>query len=197
MKNLKYLRKREGKTQADVAAAMGVTRTTYNKWENGRNEPSLDIVARLAEYFGETVDFLTGKVTPPTKLIRVPVLGNVAAGIPISAVTDIIDYEEVDEHLAGAGELFGLRIRGQSMEPRIMDGDIVIVRQQQAANNGDTCVVLVNGEEATVKRIKKEAAGLWLLPNNPSYEPMFFTAAEVEQLPVRIIGKVVELRGKF
>ena len=77
-------------------------------------------------------------------------------------------------------------------------GDVVIVRQQEDADTGDTAVVLVNGESATVKRIKKEPdGGLWLLPNNPAYDPQHYSPAEVAEKPVRIIGKVVELRGKF
>ena len=79
----------------------------------------------------------------------------------------------------------------------MMEGDVVIVRQQETADTGDTVVVLVNGGEATVKKIKIGPAGITLLPTNPTYDPMYFTCEEVESLPVRIIGKVVELRAKF
>ena len=128
----------------------------------------------------------------------VPVLGDVAAGIPIEAVENIVDYEEIDSSMASTGEFFGLRIKGSSMEPRIRDGDVVIVRRQEDAETSDTAVILVNGDSATVKRIKKEPDGsLWLLPNNPAYDPQHYSPAEIATLPVRIIGKVVELRGKF
>ena len=83
------------------------------------------------------------------------------------------------------------------MEPRIREGDVVIVRKQPDAETGDTAVVLVNGDSATVKKIKKMPDGIQLIPTNPAYDPMYYTAAEVETLPVRIIGRVVELRGKF
>lgn len=83
------------------------------------------------------------------------------------------------------------------MEPRITDGDVVIVRQQDDCDTGDTAIVIVNGEEATVKRIKKSPEGLMLIPTNPAYEPLFFSNKEIEQLPVRVVGKVVELRAKF
>lgn len=79
----------------------------------------------------------------------------------------------------------------------MQDGDVVIVRMQETADTGDTVVVLVNGNSATVKKIKYGPDGITLLPTNPSYDPMFFSAAEVEALPVRIIGKVVELRAKY
>ena len=83
------------------------------------------------------------------------------------------------------------------MEPKISNGDVVIVRQQPDCDNGDIAVVLVNGDEATVKRIKKSPEGIMLIPNNTSYEPMFYSNDDVKKLPVRIIGKVVELRAKF
>ena len=148
------------------------------------------------------MDFIVGgEITPPPKSKNgkwIPVLGDVAAGIPIEAVENIIDWEEINSALAGTGDFFGLRIKGSSMEPRIREDDVVIVRKQEDANTGDTAVVLVNGDSATVKRIKKEPdGGLWLLPNNPAYAPQHYSPAEVAEKPVHIIGKVVELRGKF
>ena len=154
----------------------------------------------MSKIFGVSADTLLGESAPPlsTGGTWVPVLGDVAAGIPIEAVENIVDYEEIDTAMASNGKYYGLRIKGRSMEPRIREGDVVIVRQQEDADTGDTAVVLVNGESATVKRIKKEPdGGLWLLPNNPAYDPQHYSPAEVAEKPVRIIGKVVELRGKF
>ena len=111
---------------------------------------------------------------------------------------DIVDYEEIDAALAATGDFFGLRIKGSSMEPRIREGDVVIVRKQDDADTGDTAVVMVNGDSATVKRIKKEPDGsLVLIPNNPAYDAQHFSPAEIKDKPVHIIGKVIELRGKF
>lgn len=185
--------------QIEVAQALGVNQSTVSGWENGTREADHETLRRLADYLGVTVDYLLGGAgAPPRRKGRkIPVLGDVAAGIPIEAVEDILDYEEIDEDLALTGEFFGLRIKGRSMEPRIMEGDVVIVRQQETAETGDTVVVSVNGDLATVKRIKIGPAGITLIPSNPSYDPMYFTCDEVEQLPVRIIGKVVELRAKF
>lgn len=153
---------------------------------------------KLAALFEVSVDYLLGNTDAPTSTgVRVPVLGDVAAGIPIEAITDIVDYEEIDAALARTGEFFGLRIKGASMEPRMREGDVVIVRQQDTAETGDTVVALVNGDSATVKKIKYGQDGITLLPTNPAYDPMFYSAAEVESLPVRVIGRVVELRAKF
>lgn len=131
------------------------------------------------------------------KGILIKVLGRVAAGIPIDAIEEILDYEEISEDMATSGEYFALKIQGDSMQPRIWEGDIVIVKQQNDVENGDIAIVLVNGDDATCKKIKKRDDGIMLIPNNPEYEPMFFTNQQVQDLPVTIIGRVVELRGKF
>lgn len=129
--------------------------------------------------------------------IKIPVLGDVAAGIPIDAITDIVDYEEIDAATAATGDFFGLRIKGTSMEPRMREGDVVIVRKQEAAVTGDTVVVMVNGNSATVKKIKYGPDGITLIPTNPAHDVQFYSAADVERLPVRVIGRVVELRAKY
>ena len=83
------------------------------------------------------------------------------------------------------------------MEPRILEGDVVIVRQQEDVDSGDIAIVLVNGDEATVNRVKKQEEGITLIATNTSvYEPHFYSNQEIRDLPVRILGKVVELRGK-
>ena len=129
--------------------------------------------------------------------ITINVLGRVAAGIPINAITEIIDTEEISEEMAKTGEYFGLKIRGDSMEPRICDGDVVIVRQQDNAESGDIVIAMVNGDDATCKRLVKYASSIALVSLNSKYEPMMFTNEEIMSKPVRVIGKVVELRGKF
>lgn len=198
MEQLKVLRKRAAMTQAEIAMRIGVDRSTYAKYENGQSEPNFEMAQKLASLFGVTVDFLIGSPPPEgASGVWVPVLGDVAAGVPIEAVENIVDYEEIHTAMAATGEFFGLRVKGSSMAPRILEGDVVIVRKQDDAETGDTAVVLVNGDSATVKKIKKMPEGIQLIPTNPAYDPMYYTAAEVEALPVRIIGRVVELRGKF
>ena len=194
MVNLKAARKAAGFTQAYVAAQIGLSQPQYSAWENGKSKIDHVSLERLARLFGCTVDAL---IKEPKQVTRIPVLGKVAAGIPIEAVTDIEDYEEIDEALAATGEFFALRIKGASMEPRIKEGDVVIVRRQESAESGDTVVVLVNGDAATVKKIRYGADGISLIPSNPAYDVQFYSKADIEQLHVRIIGRVVELIGKF
>lgn len=195
---LKSLRAEHKWTQSDVATRLGIDRTTYAKYESGSSEPNFEMLGKLTEIFGVPTDYLLGRSSGKSSTgMLIPVLGDVAAGIPIEAVQDIVDYEEIDSALAGTGEFFGLRLKGSSMEPRMKDGDVVIVRKQEDAETGDTVVAMVNGDSATVKRIKKEPSGITLIPNNPAYDPMYYSNAEIESMPVRILGKVVELRAKF
>lgn len=202
MNRIKELRLEKGFRQIDLAEKIGVLQSTISHWENGKVEPDTESLMKMADIFGTTVDcVIGGKLSTPPSTSKgswVPVLGDVAAGIPIEAVENVLDYEEISAALAATGNFFGLRIKGSSMEPRIRENDVVIVRRQEDADTGDTAVVLVNGDSATVKRIKKDPDGsLWLLPNNPAYDPQHYSPAEIATLPVRIIGKVVELRGKF
>lgn len=198
MNNLKLARRAKGLTQTEVARAIGLTQNGYSYWENGKAKIDRDQLLKLAALFEVSVDYLLGNTdVPESQGFRVPVLGDVAAGIPIEAITDIVDYEEIDATLAKTGDFFGLRIKGASMEPRMREGDVVIVRKQDTADTGDTVVVLVNGDSATVKKIKYGPDGITLIPSNPSYDPIFYSAQEVETLPVRVIGRVVELRAKY
>ena len=200
MNRLKELRVANGyKTQADLAKTIFVNQTAVSQWERGVTTPSPDMLVKLANLYGVTVDYILNNRddTTPNDSRRVPVLGEVAAGLPMMAEENIVDYEEVDPAMAAAGDLFGLRIKGSSMEPRIKEGDVVIVRKQEDVDTGDVAVVLVNGDSATVKRIKKETSGITLIPNNPAYDPKYYSNEDIQRLPVKIIGKVLELRGKF
>lgn len=202
--NIRRARELKGLTQDELAKRMGYkSRSTIARIENGDNDVSQSKLKKFAEILDVSIDFLLddGKdkasVSRP-KGVRIPVLGNVAAGIPITAVTDVEDWEEIPEKLASSGTYFALRIKGQSMEPRIKNGDVVIVRQQSDVDTGDVAIVLVNGDEATVKEVKKLDTGIMLIGwNTAVYSPRFYSAKDIKSLPVKIIGKVVELRGKF
>ena len=199
MNRIRELRASIGLKQADLAKALKVSQATMSGYETGKYEPDLSTLKAIADYFSVSVDYVLGGDVKPisVKGISIPVYAAVAAGIPIEAIEDIVDYEEIDAALAATGDFFGLRIKGDSMEPRMREGDVVIVRKQDDADTGDIAIVLVNGIEATVKKIKKEPSGLSLIPNNPAHDIQYYSAADIASLPVRIIGKVVELRAKF
>ncbi|WP_337803000.1 S24 family peptidase [Megasphaera sp.] len=203
-KRLKMLREEKGLTQKDLAEKLSLTPKAISFYELGSREPSGDALIRMAHILGTTTDYLLGNSTTKEadqkvgRGVRIPVLGRVVAGIPIEAVEEILDYEEITPELAATGEFFALKIRGHSMEPRMMEGDVVIVRRQDDVDSGDVAIVLVNGDEATVKRVKKQPEGITLIATNTSvYEPHFYSNKEIADLPVRILGRVVELRGKM
>lgn len=203
-KRLKMLREEKGLTQKDLAEKLSLTPKAISFYELGSREPSGDALIHMAHILGTTTDYLLGNSTTKEadqkvgRGVRIPVLGRVVAGIPIEAVEEILDYEEITPELAATGEFFALKIRGHSMEPRMMEGDVVIVRRQDDVDSGDIAIVLVNGNEATVKRVKKQEDGITLIATNTSvYEPHYYSNKEIEELPVRILGKVIELRGKL
>lgn len=201
-KNINYYIAQSGMQQKDVAKALGFNPTTFNTWCVGKIIPSAGKIQKIADYFkiGKS-DLLDDKSSLRGKEIRkgvvINILGRVAAGIPIEAIENIIDTEEISEQLACTGEFFGLKIHGDSMEPRMYENDVVIVRKQDDAESGDIVIAMVNGHDATCKRLMKYAGSIALLSLNPKYEPLVFTEKEIEEKPVRIIGKVVELRGKL
>lgn len=199
--NLRYYMSLHNKSQVDLINELHLNRSAISTWCNGTRLPRMDKIDLLAKYFDiSTSDLLEERVAQgakPTNAISIPVLGRVSAGIPINAVTEIIDTEEISEELAKTGDFFALQIRGDSMEPKISNGDVVIVRQQDDAETGDTVIALVNGDDAVCKRLRKYKDGLELVSTNPSYAPLYFDKKTIVNKPVRIIGKVVELRAKF
>ena len=155
----------------------------------------------MAEALNTTPAYLMGwdeaKEEPKKKGVKIPVLGRVAAGVPIEMIEDVLDYEEITEDMAKHGEYFALKIQGDSMTPRIWNNDVVIVRQQDDAENGDIVIAAINGDDAVCKRLQKYNDGIALISLNPVYDPIYLKKDEIDEKPVRILGKVVELRGKF
>lgn len=200
---LKQLRAQKKVTQETVAAYLGITRAAYTNIENGKRDPDTATLLALARFFEVSVDsILSGsfpsRTTQTSTPLRVPILGTIPAGIPLEAVEDIIDWEEIPADMARGGkEYFGLKVRGDSMSPRYEDGDVLILRKQDTCDSGQDCAVIVNGGEATFKRVRVTPSGVALHPLNPNYETLFFTNSEVSELPVRILGVVVELRRKI
>jgi lexA repressor len=194
------IRKKKKITRKQIADFLDVHETTIKRYEDGTTKKiPTEVVEKIAKFLNVSIDYLTGWEYEPqsSQGLKIPVLGTVAAGIPISAVEDILDYEEVPQSWENQGEFFGLRIKGDSMKPDINDGDTVIVRQQSTANNGDVVIALVNGDDATCKKFEKLDNGIMLISNNSEYSPMYFSNEEVTTKPVVIIGRVVELRRKF
>lgn len=192
--------------QADLVEMTGISKGALSSYLSGKYIPKQNNIFLISKALNVSESWLMGndvprersnKLVDSNSAIKIPVLGRVAAGIPITATEYIIDTEEISKVMASDGEYFGLQIKGDSMEPKISNGDIVIVRKQSDADDGDLVIALVNGNDAVCKRLKKYKEGIALISTNPAYEPMYFNNKEVEEKPVSIIGKVRELRAKF
>ena len=177
----------------------GIPQSTVASWKSGKAKPSAAHLKKVADCYDVSIKWLMGDDTElepvemPSDVIRLPVLGRVPAGVPISAITDIEDDPIwYAPPRPGSAEYFALRIKGDSMEPKIHDSSIVVVRRQDTCDNGDICIVSINGEDATCKKVHFDSTGVSLISINPEYAPMHYTLKEIEDLPVRIVGLVVE-----
>lgn len=197
---LRKLRTEKGLTLQQVADYVGLQKAAIYKYEHGLIvNPKRSLIEKLATLFQVSPSYLLGVTDEqhPQSVtsVRIPILGRVVAGIPLEAITDIEGYEEITPKMASLGEYFALKIKGHSMEPQILDNDVVICKCQSDVESGDIAIILVNGDEATCKQIKKSPEGVTLIGFNPVvYPPHFYSNKEIEELPVNVIGKVVELR---
>ena len=198
MNDWKSLRKTNNLSQAEVAKKLGITQQAYANYERGARQADYETLSKLSAIFDVSIDYLLGQTADNKPSgTWIPVLGKVQAGIPVEAVQDVIDYEDISQISKNGSEYFALQVKGASMEPKFSEGDVVIVKKQDIAEDGDIVIAMVNGDEATIKKLKKRADGIVLLPLNPQFDMMYYTADDIEKLPVRILGKVVELRAKF
>ncbi len=210
MKNrIRELRKANGLTMKELGEIIGAAESTISQYETGKRQLGNETLLRLGEYFGVSVGYILGAEglpistnlktdASPLPAVRIPVLGSVPAGIPLEAIEDILDWEEIPATLCSGGrEYFALQVKGDSMWPDYLPGDVVIVRRSPVCDSGDVCVVYVNGYDATLKQVKLlDNGSLTIIPKNQAYPPRTFTPEEIQSLPVSIAGIVVELRRK-
>lgn len=185
----------KGIRQKDISDRTGISDSKISSYVTGRYKPNAETLAKIANALGVDAAWLAGEGpdAEPEEFTRVergfreiPIVGRVAAGAPIFAIENQVDSLMVRDNRTG---LFGLRIVGDSMAPRIMDGDLVVVQQQDDAKDGDIIIALID-DEATCKVIKKSAWGVSLVPFNSSYAPFVYTEREAEER-LHIIGKVI------
>ena len=153
---IKELRLKHGYTQKQMADYLIVDKSRISKWENDITYPSHDLIEKLANLFNVSVDYLLGysenpnRDTLPTATVKIPLLGNIAAGQPIEAIENVEDYVYISEDMSRHGTYFALKVKGNSMEPRIYEGDIAIIRHQSTVNSGEIAAVKVNGVHSPV-----------------------------------------------
>ena len=203
--NIRFLRKNKGWSQEFIAEQLGYKSfTTIQKWESGVAEPPIKKLKELAALFNVDINDLANKdLENPSHIekgstvaVSIPILGSVPAGIPIEAIEDVVDWEEIPtKWTTGGREYFGLQVQGSSMYPKYIEGDTIIVRKESDCESGQDCVVYVNGYDATLKKVIKKADHIILQPLNPEYEPIMYEYND-EEHPVNIAGVVVEIRRK-
>lgn len=195
-KNLNYYLSINNKDRNDLVKDLDFPYSTITDWINGNSYPNIGRIEILANYFNiEKSDLIENK---RLKKNKVAVLGSIPAGIPLELIEDIIDYEEISEEmLKGGKEYFALKIdeeNGHSMEPEYKPGDVLIVLKQDTCENGDDCIIAVNGNDATFKRVLKNENGIILQPLNSNYPPIIYSNDDIISKPVKILGVVVEFR---
>lgn len=212
---LKNIREALDYSTYDVNKLCDISQSYISLMENGKRKPSAIILKKLAPIYN--VDYLdlyekagyidliedeknnkfkTDELGNPVSPI--PILGIVKAGYDYFAQENWEGTIDVEKSLVGDGsDYFALKIRGDSMFPVLVEDDIVIIKKQNDFENGDIVVAIVNGDEATIKKGKKNDVGILLQPFNQNYEPLLFTYDEMESIPVTIVGIVKQLKREF
>ena len=198
MLSLKEIRKDRGYTQQVLADLLGISKQAYSNYELGKRTPDIKTLDKLAKFYCVPIESFLSEDAIPVDSIRIPVFRAVPAGIPIEAIEDIVDWESIPKKMTyGGKQYFGLVVRGDSMYPKYLDGDTIIVLKQSYCDSGKDCVVYVNGYNATLKKVTlNDDHSLTLTPLNPNYSPQTFLPQEVQTGYVAIAGVVVEIRRK-
>lgn len=208
---LKQAREENHITLEDAGKKVDVHKSTVLRWENGETEKiKLPVIDTLAKYYGVNPVWLAGHdvekyinnktITDElgNPVVDIPLVGAVKAGYNYLAQENIIDKIQVEASLVGNGsEYFALEVKGDSMAPSFLEGDIVIIHKQNDCENNQIAIVIVNGEEGTIKKVRKTEQGIILQPLNPAYAPMVFSNAEIKSIPILIVGIVKQLKREF
>jgi repressor LexA len=179
--NIRYLRKRAGYSQEQVARKLGITQGSISQWENGITEPDTGTLAQLAKMFSVPLDFFISEEPrrdlDSIRITRnaVPIVGDIACGEPITAQQNIEGYADLPD---GVHADFALRCKGDSMEPTFIHGDLVLIRQSPDFQPGQIAAVGIEGE-AILKHVYRQGDQILCVSENPAYAPQTFPADQV------------------
>ena len=199
-KRIKELRIKSNKTQQQMANELNVSNGAIGMWETGKRTPDAEMLTKIAEYFNTTTDYLFGREDQtyenynifPIKKKKFPLLGEIACGKPIFADEDRESYVMAGTDINAD---FCLKAKGDSMiGARILDGDIVFIKETPMVNNGEIAAIIID-DEATLKRVYyyPEKGKLVLQAENPKYEPLVYVGEELNE--IRILGKAVAFQS--
>lgn len=211
--NLKHLREKRGLSQNKLAKMVGVNQTTIARWEDDNRVPTIDNAVDVANALNISLPDLIGKdlrfdnatymkpIIDDDNMIQIPVLGTIKAGIPIEAQENIIEYIDIPKDWTKGGKTYyGLQISGDSMFPKYQEKDIVIFEKSEdfIVANGKDCAVMVNGYDATFKKVLLSNEGITLVPyNTGAYDLQMYSNKDIEEKPIRIIGIAKEKRTRL
>ncbi len=196
--------------QAELVKRTGISKGALSSYLSGRYIPKQNNTYLIAKALNVSAAWLMGADVPMEKELskdtpsiepfspgryRIPIVGRIAAGLPIYNGGEIEGYIDYDKD--PGKHVFALRIHGHSMEPRIMSGDLVIIDEEAGWEDGDIVAVTVNGDDGTCKRIKRYSDSIALIPINPDFDPQVYSSKQIQDLPVTVVGKVIELRARF
>lgn len=197
-KNIKIYRKNLNLTQGELAKLSNISRSYLSDIENDRYNPSIDTLKDIANSLSIEVETLISGIENQNNAVKIPIYESVSAGSPLLTNDEVVDWAEIPKNKAISGEYFGLRVKGLSMYPTFQEGDLLIVKKQSDIEDGGLAIVLINGNEATFKEVHKKNDGIMLTAYNPTvFTPKFFNSDEINNLPVSIIGKVIEFRREL
>lgn len=198
MNKLKKLRESKNKTLTQMSREIGIGRATINNYEVGRTEPSITNLAKLSDYFGVSIDSLLGikdektEIQPIDSWKNIPIVGTIACGTPILANENIEGFQAIPSNLVPQDNVFALECHGNSMEPTIKNGALVVIHQQPEVEDGEVAAVLINND-ATLKRVKHIGNQIILSPDNKEYDPIVLNKNDDN----RILGKMILQINKY
>ena len=199
--NLKKWLSIRNKTQTDIVETFDISPSTVSDWCNAKKFPRIDKIEMLANflniYKSDLIEEHGRTDMFGNPVVNIPILGIVKAGYDYLAQENWIGTIDIDKKLADSGEFFALKVHGDSMFPVLIESDIVIIKKQNDFENGDLVVAIVNGDEATIKKGRKNDNSILLQPLNTNYEPLIFTYDEMKTIPVTIVGIVKQLKREF
>lgn len=187
---------------SELSEQADIPKSAISQYLSGLYEAKQKSIFKLANALNVSEAWLMGLDVPmerniqvkPRRTVKVPILGYIRAGMPIDAITETVGDYFITEKKAKTGKFFALKVKGDSMFPYVLEDDIILFKQQNNCENGQICAVMVNGDDATIKIVKKDETGITLIPYNPIYPKIHYSNEEIIEKPVIIAGVFEELR---
>lgn len=189
---LKYLMLKNDIRSKDLVEKCNIDKSKVSSYINGRYMPNQATMNTLCNFFNVDVSYLLGLSENQNKKVkRINVYSSIHAGIPTEMIENIVDTEDITD-FSSDKEYFGLKVKGNSMEPDYKENDTLICEKCEDIESGQICVVVINNDTAVLKKLVKAQNGIILYSLNPNYEPLVFSNTE----NIKVLAKVIEIRRK-